>query len=181
MLPASMTKTRTNTEFWHATVCLHQHQDFPGVQVQHGHWQQALQQQSSQDRSSVARHRRLADAVEKEHFMQWNSNACCSCSGHASFPITDGDDAVSAEDNALNNACNVLNIKNGSPLADIRCRLTDHSFDMCRLVLLCVSCFERIVALQCNHWEAWAISLICVTALSVLVLAPLCLGSFHLI
>ncbi|KAL0021702.1 hypothetical protein WJX79_003819 [Trebouxia sp. C0005] len=57
-------------------------------QVQHGHWQQALQQQSSQD----------------------------SCSGHASFPISSDNKTVSAEDNA----CDVLNIKSGLPLADIR-------------------------------------------------------------
>ncbi|KAA6426035.1 MAG: hypothetical protein FRX49_03887 [Trebouxia sp. A1-2] len=55
-------------------------------QVQHGHWQQALQQQSSQD------------------------------SGHASFPISSDNKTVSAEDNA----CDVLNIKSGLPLADIR-------------------------------------------------------------
>lgn len=101
-----------------------------GVQVQLGHWQQALQQQSSQDRSSAARHRRLTDAVEKEQFMQWNRNACNGC---ASLPISHGNDVVSAEDDA----CNVLNIKSGLPLADIRCRLTHQSVEMCRLLVLC--------------------------------------------
>ncbi|DBA79528.1 TPA: HSP70/90 co-chaperone, variant 2 [Trebouxia sp. C0004] len=85
-------------------------------QVQHGHWQQALQQQSSQDRSSAARYRRVTDAAERNQFMQWNRNACCTCTGHASFPISNGNEAESAEDKA----CNVLNIKKGLPLTDIR-------------------------------------------------------------
>jgi len=72
--------------------------------------------------------------------MQWNRNAC---NGQASFPISNGNDAVSAEDNA----CNVLNI---------------------------------IVAPQCTHWEPWAISLICLTALSVLIVFVSQFMSLHL-
>lgn len=65
--------------------------------------------------------------------MQWHGNACCSCSGHASFPISSDNKTVSAEDNA----CDVLNIKSGLPLADIRCRLTNNSVEVCRLPFLC--------------------------------------------
>lgn len=104
--------------------------------------------------------------------MQWNRNAC---NGQASFPISNGNDAVSAEDNA----CNVLNIMSGSPLADIRYRLTHYCVEMCRLVLL-YFLFEHIVAPQCTHWEPWAISLICLTALSVLIVFVSQFMSLHL-